>query len=85
MPVNSLRRLVRHDDRTRRGEHAADTMADRDLDAGDLCWGNAAHLAHALLQGVHAGMHVGKTGVGETGAIGGRVAVCCRGRYCARQ
>src|ERR1700745_924420 len=39
-------------------------MADRDLGIGDLRWGGAAHLAHALLQcvhAVHAGMHVRKT------------------------
>jgi len=63
--------LVRHDDRTRCGEHAAHTMANRDLGAGDLGGGSAAHLAHALLQRVHAvhavyaGMHAG-----EAAAIG---------------
>ena len=40
----------------RGGEHAADAVADRDLGAGDLGGGGAAHLAHALLQGVHADM-----------------------------
>ena len=33
-------------------------MADRDLGAGDLGGGGAAHLAHALLQRVHA-VHAG--------------------------
>jgi hypothetical protein len=63
-----LRRLVRHDDRAGGGEHAVDAVADRDLGAGDLHGGGAAHLAHTLLQGVHAvhpGMHVG-----EAAAIG---------------
>jgi hypothetical protein len=32
----------------------ADTVADRDPGVGDLGGGGAAHLAHALLQGVHA-------------------------------
>jgi acetyl-CoA acetyltransferase len=36
MTVPSSRRLVRHDDRARGGEHAAHTVADRDLGAGDL-------------------------------------------------
>jgi len=43
-------------------------MADRDLGAVELRGGGAAHLAHALLQrvhAVHAGMHVG-----EAAAIG---------------
>jgi hypothetical protein len=43
-------------------------MADGDLGAGDLGGGGAAHLADALLQGVHAlyaGMYVG-----EAAAIG---------------
>src|SRR5580704_2848253 len=48
------RRLVRHDDGAGGGEHAADAVADRDPGAGDLGGGGAAHLAHALLQGVHA-------------------------------
>ena len=48
--------LVRHDDRAGGGEHAADAVADRDLGIGDLRRGGAAHLAHALLQGVHADM-----------------------------
>jgi hypothetical protein len=58
-----LRRLIRHDDRAACGEHAADAVADRDLGAGDLGGGGAAHLAHALLQcvhAVHAGMHIGQ-------------------------
>jgi len=64
MPMYSSRRLVRHDDRARGGEHAADTVADRDLGVEDLRRGNTAHLAHAFLQcahAVHAGMHVGET------------------------
>src|SRR5260370_33434923 len=61
-------RLIGHDDRARSGEHAAHTMADRDLGAGDLRGGGAAHLAHALLQGVHA-VHV-VVHVGKTAAIG---------------
>jgi hypothetical protein len=63
-----LGRLVRHDDRAACGEHAADAVADRDPGVGDLGGGGAAHLAHALLQrvhAVHAGMHVG-----EAAAIG---------------
>jgi hypothetical protein len=35
------------------GEPAA-AVADRDFGAGDLRKGDAAHLAHALLQRVHA-------------------------------
>jgi hypothetical protein len=35
-----------------------DAVADRDLGAGDLGRGGAAHLAHALLKGVHALQHV---------------------------
>jgi hypothetical protein len=59
------------------GEHAADAVAHRDLGAWDLGGGGAAHLAHALLQCVHAGMHVGKAaaiGV-ERQFAGGGVAV----------
>ena len=59
-----LRWVVRHDDRAGGGEHAAYAVADRDLGAGNLSRGDAAHLAHALLQGVHAvhaGVHVGET------------------------
>jgi hypothetical protein len=55
-----LRRLVGHNDRAACGEHAADAVADRDLGAGDLGGRGAAHLAHALLQGVHAGINIGK-------------------------
>ena len=38
MPLirRGLGRLVRYDDRTGGGEHAADAVADRDLGAGDL-------------------------------------------------
>src|ERR1700761_3845487 len=66
-PVNRLslmtdsRRLVAEDDRAGRREHAANAMADRDLRARDLRRRNAAHLPHALLQGIHAvhtGMHI---------------------------
>ena len=70
-------RLVRHDDRAGGGEHAAHTMADRDRGAGDLGGCDAAHLAHALLQGVHAGMHVGEAaaiGVERQFAAGGGLA-----------
>ena len=73
-------RLVRHDDRAGGGEHAADAVADRDLGAGDLGGGGAAHLAHAFLQrvhAVHAGMHVGEAaavGVERQFAAGGGVA-----------
>jgi hypothetical protein len=59
-----LRRLVGHNDRAGAGQHAADAVADRDPGTWDLGGGGAAHLAHALLQcvhAVHAGMHVGKT------------------------
>ena len=42
------RRLVGHNDRAGGCEHTADAMADRDLGAGDLGGGGAAHLAHAL-------------------------------------
>ena len=55
--------LVGHNDDARRSEHAADAVADRDLGVSDFGGGGAAHLAHALLQrvhAVHAGMHVGK-------------------------
>jgi hypothetical protein len=74
-----LRRLVRHDDRAGGGEQAADAVADRDPGAGDLGGGDAAHLAHALLErihAVHAGMHVGETaavGVERQFAAGGGV------------
>ena len=47
--VARLGRLVRHDDRAGGGKHAAHTVADRDLGAGDLRGGDAAHLAHAPL------------------------------------
>ena len=53
--------LIGHDNRTAGGEHTADTVADRDFGAGNLRRCDAAHLAHALLQGihaVHAGVHV---------------------------
>ncbi len=56
-------------------------MADRDLGAGDLGGGGAAHLAHALLlrvRAVHAGMHVGKAaaiGVQRQFAAGGGIAL----------
>src|ERR1700736_5392673 len=85
MQVNSLRRLVRHDYGAGGGEHAADAVADRDFGAGDLGGGDAAHLAHALLQGVHgvhAGMHVGKTaaiGVERQLAAEGGVALGNKG------
>ncbi len=74
-----LRRLVRHDDGARSGEHAADAVADRDPGIGDLGRSDAAHLMHALLQGVHAvhaGMHVREAaaiGVERQLAIGGAV------------
>src|SRR5262249_55428477 len=77
----TARLLVRHNDRARCGEHAADAVADRDPSAGDLRGGGAAHLAHALLQCVHAvhsGMHVRKTaaiGVEREFAAGGGVAL----------
>ena len=51
-------------------------LADRDLGAGDLGGGGAAHLVHALLQRVHAGMHVGQAaaiGVQRQFAAGGGV------------
>src|SRR5208337_150385 len=73
------RHLVRHDDRAGGGEHAADAVADRDPGAGDLRRSYAAHLAHALLQcvhAVHAGMHVGEAaaiGVERQFAAGGGV------------
>src|ERR1700720_1533082 len=68
--------LVRHYDGARRGEHAAYAVADGDLGVGDLGGGGAAHLAHALLQCVHAGMHVGEAaaiGVQRQFAAGGGV------------
>src|SRR5271165_2347211 len=74
------RRLIGHDDGAGGGEHAADAVADRDLGAGDLGRSGAAHLAHALLQGVHAvhaGMHIGEAaaiGVERKFAAGGGVA-----------
>jgi hypothetical protein len=40
--------------------NAAHTVADRNLGAGDLRGGGAAHLVYALLRCVHAGMHVGE-------------------------
>src|SRR4051794_30613010 len=57
----SLLVLIRKNDRATCREHAADAMADRDFGVLDLRGRNAAHLAHALLQrvhAVHAGMHV---------------------------
>jgi hypothetical protein len=81
MEINFLWRLVGHDDRAGGGEHAAHTMADRDPGVGDLGGGGAAHLARALLQGVHAvlaGMHVGEAaaiGVERELAAGGGVAL----------
>jgi DNA-binding transcriptional LysR family regulator len=72
------RRLIRHDDRAGGGEHAAHALADRDPGIGDLRGGNAAHLAHSLLQCVHAGMHVGQApaiGVERQFAAGGGVAL----------
>ena len=45
-PLTAARR---NDYCARRGEHAADAVADRDLGVGDLGGGGAAHLAHALL------------------------------------
>ena len=56
-------------------------MADRDPGAGDLGGGGAAHLAHALLQrvhAVHAGMHVREAaaiGVERQLPAGGGVAL----------
>ena len=47
------RRLVGHDDGARGGEHAAATLADRDLSIGDLRPGDAAQLA-SLAKHVHA-------------------------------
>ena len=68
MQVNSLRRLVRHDDGAACGEQAADAVADRDLGTGDLGGGGAALLAHALLQGVQC--RTGRMHVGEAATIG---------------
>jgi hypothetical protein len=57
-----------------------DAVTDRDLGAVDLGGGGVAHLAHALLQGihpVHAGMHVGEAAaidVERQFAAGGGVA-----------
>ena len=51
-------------------------VADRDLGAGDMGGGGAAHLAHAFLQcvhAVHAGVHAGKAAAigveGDDGAV----------------
>ena len=87
----SLRRLVRHDDGAG-GDHAAHTMADRDLGTRHLRRGGAAHPAHALLQRVHAvhtGMHARKTaaiGVEQQYAAGAvlRAAMKRRPRRAAR-
>jgi hypothetical protein len=52
--------------------------ADRDLGAGHMSGGDTAHPAHAFLQGVYAGMHVGKLaaiGVERQFAAGGDVAL----------
>ena len=57
-------------------------MADGDLGVGDLGGDDAAHLAHALLQrvhAVHAGMHVG-----ETAAIAVERQLAAGGRCCVR-
>jgi hypothetical protein len=43
--------FVRHDDHAACGEHAADAVADRDLGAGDLRGGGAAHLAQLSRSG----------------------------------
>src|SRR5882757_6038305 len=53
--------FVRKNNRARRREHAADAVADGNLCARHLRWGDAAHLPHAFLQrvhAVHARMHV---------------------------
>jgi hypothetical protein len=58
------------------GEHADAAVADRDFGAGDLRGGDAAHLAHALLQrmcAVDAGMHrttLPSLGVARTSVAG---------------
>src|SRR5262249_45416759 len=46
--------LVRENDRSRRREHAADAVADRNLRVRHLRRRNAAHLPHALLERIHA-------------------------------
>src|SRR5215472_16439692 len=55
--------LVRENDRAARREHAADAMTHRNLRIRHLRRRDAAHLAHALLQrihAVHARMHIGE-------------------------
>jgi len=52
--IRRLGRFIRHDDGAACGEHAADAVADRDPGIGDLDGGDAAHLADALPQRVHA-------------------------------
>src|SRR5215469_5329116 len=79
--LSAFSAFVREDDRARRGEHAADAVAHRNLGVRHLRRRNAAHLPHALLQrihAVHARMHVGEAaaiGVERQLAAGARVAV----------
>src|SRR6201996_1977890 len=60
--------FVRKYDRATRGEHAADAMAHRNPRVLHLRRRDAAHLAHAFLQRVHA-VHA-RMHVGEAAAIG---------------
>src|ERR1700761_8754683 len=60
--------FVRKHDRPTRGEHAADAVTYRNLCVLHLRRRDAAHLAHALLQRVHA-VHA-RMHVGEAAAIG---------------
>src|SRR5215475_9927323 len=73
-----------------RCEHAADAVGDGDLGALDLCGRHTTHLAHALLQrvhAVHARVHVAETptvGVERKLAARCRVAPDDEGRGLAR-
>src|SRR6202051_5059261 len=60
--------LVAEDDGARRAQHAADPKADEDLGPRNLGRRDAAHLPHALLQGVHA-VHA-RVHVREAAAVG---------------
>src|SRR5215467_14973529 len=77
MPAASSPHVAEHD-RAARCEHAADAMGDGDFGALDLRRRHPTHLAHALLQRVHA-VHA-RVHVAEAPTIGveRKLAARCR-------